>query len=151
FCRSAAEIMRAEVGQLLPVKCFPPLGFLPDIVTYPTARDRFLDEAAFPHSALRPVNSSHLRTITSAYNGSSSIRKARRPVRSAAIKVDPLPPKRSRTFSPARDEYCIARSANATGFSVRCTMLCGLIFLTGHTSTALLGPKNWCPAPSRHP
>ena len=41
-----------------------------------------------------------------------------RPFCSAPINVDPLPPNRSRTFSPGREEYCIARTANSTGFSV---------------------------------
>ena len=35
------------------------------------------------------------------------------------MSVDPLPPNRSSTFSPARDEYCIARTASSTGFSVK--------------------------------
>ena len=43
--------------------------------------------------------------MTSQYSGSISIRYARRPVCSAAISVEPLPPNRSRTFSPGRDEY----------------------------------------------
>src|SRR6516162_4855319 len=37
--------------------------------------------------------------MTSQYRESSSIRKARRPVCTAAIKVEPLPPKRSSTNS----------------------------------------------------
>ncbi len=68
------------------------------------------------------------------------MRNARRPVCSAAIKVLPDPPKRSRTFSPASEEYCIARTANSTGFSVKWTILCGLTFLTDHTSYTLAGP-----------
>ena len=38
---------------------------------------------------------------------------------SAAMRVEPLPPKRSRTCSWGRDEYWIARTASSTGFSVR--------------------------------
>lgn len=41
-----------------------------------------------------------------------------RPVCSAAISVEPLSPNRSSTFSPGREEYCIARAASSTGFSV---------------------------------
>ena len=48
----------------------------------------------------------------------------------------------SRTFSPVRDEYVIARTASWTGFSVKWTMLCGLTFLTCHKSVTLLGPRN---------
>ena len=33
--------------------------------------------------------------------------------------VEPLPPNRSRMFSPGRDEYSMARVASSTGFSVR--------------------------------
>jgi len=40
-------------------------------------------------------------TITSQYFASSSIRRAKRPVFSQAINVEPEPPKRSTTMSPA--------------------------------------------------
>ena len=40
----------------------------------------------------------------------------------------------------SRDEYCIARTANSTGFSVKWTILLGLTFLTCHRSVALFGP-----------
>src|SRR5262249_50090079 len=43
-----------------------------------------------------------------------------RPVCSAAINVEPLPPNRSRTCSLGRDEYCMARTPSSTGFSVKC-------------------------------
>jgi len=79
------------------------------------------------------------------------MRNARRPVGSAAIRVEPLPPNRSNTFSPGRDEYCRARMASSTGFSVRWIMFCGLTFLIDQTSVALLGPKNWWAAPSFQP
>jgi hypothetical protein len=79
------------------------------------------------------------------------MRNARRPVCSAAMSVEPLPPKRSSTFSPGRDEYCIARTASSTGFSVRWTMLCGFTFLTCQRSVALFGPRKRCAAPSRQP
>lgn len=69
------------------------------------------------------------------------MRNALRPVCSAAINVEPLPPKRSRTFSPGLDEYSIARDANSTGFSVRWIIDCGLTFLTDQTSVALLGAE----------
>jgi len=97
------------------------------------------------------IAAGHSSTMTSTYKGSSSIRKARRPVCSAAMRVEPLPPKRSRTFSAGRDEYSRARTASSAGFSVRWTICCGLTFLIDHTSTALAGPKNWCAAPSRQP
>jgi len=64
-----------------------------------------------------------------------------RPVCSAPMSVEPLPPKRSRTFSPGREEYCIARTASSTGFSVRWIMLCGLTFFTDQTSVAFVGPN----------
>src|SRR5262249_21915293 len=62
-----------------------------------------------------PENFKKRSQITSVYSGSSSIRYALRPVCSAAISVEPDPPNRSSTFSPARDEYCIARTASSTG------------------------------------
>ena len=46
--------------------------------------------------AFFPESSSHLLMITSQYLGSISIKAARRPVRSQAIKVDPEPANRSR-------------------------------------------------------
>lgn len=49
------------------------------------------------------------------------------------------------------DEHPIARTASSTGFSVRWTIDCGLIFLTDQTSATLFGPKNSCAAPSRQP
>ena len=69
------------------------------------------------------------------------MRNALRPVCSAAMSVEPEPPKRSSTCSPGRDEYCMARTASSTGFSVRWTMLCGLTFFTCQRSVALLGPR----------
>jgi len=60
---------------------------------------------------------------------------------SQAMNVAPDPPKRSRTFSPGRLEYWMARPASSTGFSVRCTILGSGIFLTCHRSVALFGPK----------
>ncbi len=45
----------------------------------------------------------------------------------------------------------MARAASSTGFSVKWIIDCGLTFLTLHTSVALLGPRNLCPAPSRQP
>ncbi len=48
-----------------------------------------------------------------------SIRYAFRPVCYAPMTVDPLPPNKSRTFSPGFDEYYIARMASSTRFSVR--------------------------------
>ena len=65
------------------------------------------------------TNSAHRCRITSQYSVSNSIRKARRPVCSQPISVEPDPPNRSRTFSPSRLEYWIARTASSTGFSVR--------------------------------
>src|SRR5690606_37219813 len=61
--------------------------------------------AAGTRWAFLPVNFSQRLTITSQYNVSSSIKNARRLVCSAAISVQPLPPNRSSTFSPVRDEY----------------------------------------------
>ena len=49
---------------------------------------------------------------------------------SAPMREDPLPPNKSSTFSPGREEYSIARRASSTGFSVRWTMAVGLIFFT---------------------
>ena len=49
-----------------------------------------------------PVKRWKRSTITSQYGGSSSIRNALRPVCSAPISVEPLPPNRSSTFSPVR-------------------------------------------------
>ena len=46
------------------------------------------------------------------------MRNAFRPACSQAISVEPLPPNRSRTFSPALLECWIARRASSTGFSV---------------------------------
>jgi hypothetical protein len=69
------------------------------------------------------------------------MRYARRPVWSAAINVEPDPPKRSSTFSPGRDEYRIARPASSVGFSVRWIIDCGLIFLIVQTSPTLGGPR----------
>src|SRR5260221_2523779 len=54
--------------------------------------------------AFFPVVFCHRSTITSEYGASSSIRYALRPVCSQPIRVEPLPPKRSRTFSPLREE-----------------------------------------------
>src|SRR5207248_8016419 len=108
-------------------------------------------EAARQHSACLPVSFSQRLRMTSQQGASISIRNARRPVCSAAIKVEPLPPNRSRTFSPLREEYCIARAASSTGFSVRWTIDCGLTFLTLQTSVALLGPKKRWAAPSFQP
>ena len=71
------------------------------------------------------------------------MRKAFRRVSSAAINVEPLPPKRSRTFSPAREEYSMARRASSTGFSVKWVMSCGATFFTLQTSGTFGGPKNW--------
>ena len=55
-------------------------------------------------SALAPEKASNLATITSQYNGSNSIKNARRPVCWQAIRVLPDPPNKSSTFSPGRDE-----------------------------------------------
>ena len=55
-------------------------------------------------------------------------------------RVDPGPPNKSSTFSPAWDEYCIARTASSTGFSVRWTIFSGLIFLMDQTSGTFFGP-----------
>ena len=58
------------------------------------------------------------------------------------VVVDPAAaPEAAAVAREVRDEYCIARTANSTGFSVRWTILLGLIFLTLHTSTALFGPR----------
>jgi hypothetical protein len=57
--------------------------------------------------------------MTSQYGASSSIMKQRRPVFSQAMSVLPDPPKKSATFSPARLDYSMARTASSTGFSVR--------------------------------
>ncbi len=70
--------------------------------------------------ALCPVCSCQRWTITSTYFGSSSISRARRPVRSAAISVVPEPPNGSSTMSRLLDELRIARSTSATGFIVGC-------------------------------
>src|SRR5436190_20534363 len=107
--------------------------------------------ASATRSAFFPLNFSNRSTITSQYKGSSSIRNALRPVCCAAISVEPDPPNRSSTFSPTRDENCIARTASSVGFSVKWTIDCGLTFLTCHRSVALFGPKNWWAAPSFHP
>jgi len=101
--------------------------------------------------ARRPVNRCQRSTITSAYGRSISIMKHFRPVCSHPISVLPLPPNRSRTFSPGRDEYSMARTASSTGFWVMCSICWGLIFFTDHTSGTLLGPKNWWAAPSLQP
>ncbi len=79
-----------------------------------------------------PVNSSHRRTITSTYFGSSSISRATRPDFSAAISVVPEPPNGSSTTLPGRLELRIARSTSSTGFIVGCrSFFCGfLIFQT---------------------
>ena len=65
---------------------------------------------------------------------------ALRPVCSAPISVEPLPPNRSRTFSPATVEYCIARTASSAGLAVKCSICCGGIFFTCHRSGTLFGP-----------
>ena len=95
-----------------------------------------LDALGFAASKILPALDDHVAV------GRVEFHQERpRPVCSAAISVD-----RCRRTGPARsrprDEYCIARMANSTGFSVRWTMLCGLTFLTRHTSTALVGPRN---------
>ena len=74
--------------------------------------------------------------------GSSSVKNASRPVCSAAVSVEPLPPNRSSTFSPGLEEYSIALAASSTGFSVRWIIACELTFLTARRSVALRGPKN---------
>ena len=68
------------------------------------------------------------------------MRYARRPDCSAAISVEPDPPNRSSTRSPGLDEYCRARTASSTGFSVRWIIDCGLTFFTCQRSGMLLGP-----------
>src|SRR5262249_49539352 len=77
--------------------------------------------SAFNRSAFWPENSSNRRTITSQKCGSSSMRNARRPVRSAAISVVPEPPNGSSTPSPLRELLVIARTTSSTGFMVGCS------------------------------
>ena len=72
-------------------------------------------------TAFFPVNSSHRWTITSQNFSSSSIRNARRPICSAAMSVDPLPPNKSRTFHPGLLEFRISLPTRFTGFIVGCT------------------------------
>ena len=68
------------------------------------------------------------------------MRKPWRPSCSQAMSVEPEPPKRSSTFSPVLEEYCSARAANSTGFSVRWTIFCGVTFFTTQRSGTLAGP-----------
>jgi hypothetical protein len=56
--------------------------------------------------------------MTSQYFGSNSMSRACRPNFSHAIKVDPAPPNRSTTQSPAWLLFTNARSINSTGFMV---------------------------------
>jgi hypothetical protein len=62
------------------------------------------------HEALLAWKRSHRARMTSQNFGSSSMSRARRPVRAAAISVLPLPPNTSRTTSPVSVEFRIARS-----------------------------------------
>src|SRR3984893_1492457 len=58
------------------------------------------------------------RVAVSTYNGSSSMPQQVRPVRSAAIKVDPEPRNASSTRSPRAEQASNASATNATGFRV---------------------------------
>ena len=56
--------------------------------------------------------------MQSAYRGSISISRALRPRRSHPISVEPEPPNRSTTISPALLLLTSARSTNSTGLAV---------------------------------
>lgn len=58
--------------------------------------------------------------IVSQSSGSYSMRRAHRPAFSAAIRVEPEPPKQSSTSSPRREQSLIASAINATGLTVGC-------------------------------
>jgi len=58
--------------------------------------------------------------MTSEYRLSISISRAVRPRRSHAMSVEPDPPNRSTTMSPALLLLSSARSINSTGFIVGC-------------------------------
>ena len=79
-----------------------------------------------------PVKRWYLSHITSQHGISSSIKNALRPVCSAPIMVDMLPPKRSSTFWPRSGEYWIHRTASSAGLPVKCSSCCGGIFVTRH-------------------
>ena len=68
-----------------------------------------------------PLKRSQRARITSTYSGSSSSAAQRRPVRSAAIRVEPDPAKMSRTSAPGRLLLAMARSMRASGFIVACS------------------------------
>ena len=66
------------------------------------------------------VNFSHRLIVTSTYLGSISMRHACRPVRSAANKVEPLPPNGSKIVSPRFEQSISASAILWTGFTVGC-------------------------------
>src|SRR5450759_864869 len=65
-----------------------------------------------------PVTASNRRIITSQYDGSYSIRRARRPDFCAAIRVVPDPPNGSRTISARRLQSLMASLTRSTGLTV---------------------------------
>ena len=67
-----------------------------------------------------PVTRCHRSMLTSTKRGSSSIARARRPVRSAAISVVPAPPNGSRTTPPRLEQSRIASAIMATGLTAGC-------------------------------
>src|ERR1019366_1728867 len=78
--------------------------------------------------AFWPVYSWYRRQITSAYLASNSISRLARPSRSHAISVEPDPPNRSTTRSPALLLFRRARSISSTGFMVGCRRLAAGLF-----------------------
>ena len=82
----------------------------------PTSGDYFLDGVhvnKLSKNELADVRNLKIGTVA------SGAAFARRPVCCAAIRVEPDPPKRSKTFSPRFEEYSIARTPSSVGFSVR--------------------------------
>ena len=70
--------------------------------------------------ASRRVNCCQRRTATSTYCGSISIQKARRPICSAAMMVEPEPAKVSRMIDPRFEQSLMASAMRATGLTVGC-------------------------------
>ena len=70
--------------------------------------------------ASRRVNCCQRRTATSTYCGSISIQKARRPICSAAMMVEPEPAKVSRMIDPSFEQSLMASAMRATGLTVGC-------------------------------
>jgi esterase/lipase len=100
--------------------------------------------------ASRPVSACQRATMTSTYRGSSSSSRATRPVRSAAIRVVPLPPNGSSTSPPCGLELRIARSTSPTGFFVGCRSL-RLGRSMNQASPSSRAPHPWWLTPSGQP